>query len=127
MEQWWSALGASENHNVPTFKKSAPHYIQNHTAHTLIESNCCCHDRSISEPAAIKIIWPRARARNYCCRLFPTTALVAPNGIAEIVIVSIYATHLLPFHLSPFFHFFGQTSCPAPNQTLKCLNRLERF
>ncbi len=37
-------------------------------SHTLIVSNCCCHDRSISEPAAIKIIWLRARARYYCWR-----------------------------------------------------------
>ncbi len=68
MKQWWSALGASENHDVPTCKKSTPHSIQNHTALTLIVSNRCCHDRSISEPAAIKIIWLRARARNYCWR-----------------------------------------------------------
>ncbi len=27
-----------------------------------------CHDRSISEPAAIKIIWPPPRARYYCWR-----------------------------------------------------------
>ncbi len=46
-------------------KKSVPHSIQNHTAHTLIMSNCCCHDRSISESAAIKIIWLWAQARNY--------------------------------------------------------------
>ncbi len=24
MEQWWTALGTSENHDAPTFKKSAP-------------------------------------------------------------------------------------------------------
>ncbi len=37
-------------------------------------SNFCCHDRSISEPAAIKIIWLLAWARNYCWRasLLPT-------------------------------------------------------
>jgi len=39
----------------------------------LIVSNCCCHDRSISEPAAIKIIRLQARARMSvtvlaCCR-----------------------------------------------------------
>ncbi len=43
--------------------------IQNHTAHTLIVINCCCHDRSISEPATIKIIWLRAQARNDCWRV----------------------------------------------------------
>ncbi len=32
MERWWSALGASENHDAPTFKKSAPRSSQNHTA-----------------------------------------------------------------------------------------------
>ncbi len=59
---WWSALGASENHGVQTFKK----YIQITLLHstlrsyTLIVSNCCCHDRSILEPAAIKIIQLRA-------------------------------------------------------------------
>ncbi len=74
MERWWSALGARENHDVPTFKKFAPRFIQNHTAplraplrsHTLIVSNCCCHDGSISEPDIIKIMWLRARARYYC-------------------------------------------------------------
>ncbi len=35
-------------------------------AQTLIVSNCSCHDRSISVPAAIKIMW--ARARYYCWR-----------------------------------------------------------
>ncbi len=50
------------------------HSSQNHTAplplhsHTLIESNCCCHNESISEPATIKIIWLRAWARYYCWR-----------------------------------------------------------
>ncbi len=58
IEWLWNALRASENHNVPTFKKSAPHSIQNRIAHTLIVSNCW----SISEPVAIKIIcdyWPK--------------------------------------------------------------------
>ncbi len=32
MERWWSALGASENHDAPTFNKSAPLSIQNYTA-----------------------------------------------------------------------------------------------
>ncbi len=46
-------------------KKSVPHSIQNHTAplpvsaHTQTES--CCHGGSISEPAAIKITWLRAK------------------------------------------------------------------
>ncbi len=35
---------------------------------TRIVINYCCHDRSISEPAAIKIIWLRVRARYYCWR-----------------------------------------------------------
>ncbi len=35
-------------------------------SHTLVVSNYCCHDRSISEPAAIKIIWLWTRARYYC-------------------------------------------------------------
>ncbi len=43
MERWWSALGASENHDALTFKKSAPPSIQNHTAplrsHTLVYSD----------------------------------------------------------------------------------------
>ncbi len=74
MERWWSALGPDENHNAPTFKKSAPCSIQNRSAplplsaHTLIESTGCCHDRSISEPAAIKIIWLRAPVRYYFWR-----------------------------------------------------------
>ncbi len=42
MERWWSALGANENHDAPTFKKSAPPSIQNYTAplrsHTLMGS-----------------------------------------------------------------------------------------
>ncbi len=38
------------------------------TPDTLIVSNFCCHDRSISEPAAFKITWLRARARNDCWR-----------------------------------------------------------
>ncbi len=38
-------------------------------SHTLIVSNRFCHDRFISEPAAIKIIWLRARARYYCWRV----------------------------------------------------------
>ncbi len=58
----WSGGGASENHDAPTCKKSAPRSSQKHTAllraplrsSTLIVSNCCCHDRSISEPATIK-------------------------------------------------------------------------
>ncbi len=58
---WWSSGGALlervKTTTVPTCKKSTPHSIQNHTALTLIVSNRCCHDRSISEPAAIKIIW----------------------------------------------------------------------
>ncbi len=29
---WWSALGESENHNSPSFKKSAPRSSKNHTA-----------------------------------------------------------------------------------------------
>ncbi len=73
MERWWSALGTSENHDAPTFKISAPPSSPNHTtplrSHTLIVSNCFCHDRFISEPAAIKIIWLRARARYYCWRV----------------------------------------------------------
>ncbi len=32
MERWWGALGASENHVAPTFKKYAPPSIQNYTA-----------------------------------------------------------------------------------------------
>ncbi len=32
MERWWSALGASENHDAATFKKSAPSSSKNHTA-----------------------------------------------------------------------------------------------
>ncbi len=59
------------------------------SAHTLIVSNCCCHERSISEPAAIKIMWLRqARARYYCwwasfgpraacCRPLPYTLLLS--------------------------------------------------
>ncbi len=69
MERLWSALGASEDHDVLTFTKSAPHSIQSQTAHTLIVNNCFCHDRSISEPAAIKIIWLWAWARNDCWRI----------------------------------------------------------
>ncbi len=73
MELWWSALGTSENHDAQTFKKSAPRSSPNHTAplrsHTLIVSNRFCHDRFISEPAAIEIVWLRARARYYCWRV----------------------------------------------------------
>ncbi len=45
------------------FKKTllAPVKITPLHSHTLIVSNCCCHDRFISEPAAMKIIWMRAR------------------------------------------------------------------
>ncbi len=32
MKRWWSTLGASENHDAPTFKKSAPRSSQNHIA-----------------------------------------------------------------------------------------------
>ncbi len=52
MERWWTALGASENHNAPTFKKSAPPSSKNHTtplysalrAHTLMPVNVFQHE-----------------------------------------------------------------------------------
>ncbi len=38
------------------------------SAHILIVSNGCCHDKSISELATTKIIWLQAWARYYCWR-----------------------------------------------------------
>ncbi len=78
---WWSALRASENHDVPTFKKSAPRSIQNHTAHNLIVSNCCCHNRF--KPSTFKIIWPRARILLLTGQFWPTGRLL-PTTVLEL-------------------------------------------
>ncbi len=53
---WWSGGGALLEQVKITMFWLLKNPIQNHTAHTLIVSNCCCHDGSISEPAAIKTL-----------------------------------------------------------------------